>query len=98
MLTKEQEETIQQLMKTSADDVMDSKQTKTNIELAHKFLDRLQTSNSIVNKETALAQVYSNLAIADQLVLLNRSLGLLTQIMMQQRQGGIVVPQGLNLK
>ena len=97
MLTKEQEETIQQLMKTSADDVMDSKQTKTNIELAHKFLDGMQSGRD-VSKETALAQVYSNLAIADQLVLLNRSLGLLTQIMMQQRQGGIVVPQGLNLK
>lgn len=90
-LTEEQEKLIQQLMKTSADDAMLGKQKQTNVELAHEFLDRIQNSNNIVNREVILAQVYSNLAVADQLVLLNRTLGMLTQIM-NEKQSGIVIP------
>ena len=91
-LTEEQEKLIQQLMKTSADDAIDGKQKQTNVELAHKFLEMVQNSNNIVNREVVLAQVYSNLAVADQLVLLNRTLGMLVQSMLTQRQSGIVVP------
>lgn len=90
-LTKEQKETIEQLMKTSADDVIDKIQSATNIQLAHSFLEKAQ-NNEVQNAQ--LAQIYSNLALVDQLVLMNRTLSLITNLMIQSKQSsGLVVPQ-----
>ena len=92
MLTQKEEDIISGLMKTSADDVIENKQTKTNIEIAHDYLERLQNNSNTTEKDALIAQTYSNLAIADQLVLLNRSVSVLIQIMIQQRSN-IVMPQ-----
>lgn len=88
-LTKEQQELISQLMKTSADEVLENNQTQTNIKLAHDILKNSQNSN-FTEKDAILANTYSNLAIADQLVLLNRTIGMYGQFLIQQQSQRIM--------
>lgn len=88
-LTKEQQELISQLMKTSADEVLENNQTQTNIKLAHDILKNSQNSN-FTEKDAILANTYSNLAIADQLVLLNRTIGMYGQFFIQQQSQRIM--------
>lgn len=88
-LTKEQQELISQLMKTSADEVLENNQTQTNIKLAHDILKNSQNS-SFTEKDAILANTYSNLAIADQLVLLNRTIGMYGQFLIQQQSQRIM--------
>ena len=88
-LTKDQQELISQLMKTSADEVLENNQTQTNIKLAHDILKNSQNSN-FTEKDAILANTYSNLAIADQLVLLNRTIGMYGQFLIQQQSQRIM--------
>lgn len=88
-LTKEQQELISQLMKTSADEVLENNQAQTNIKLAHDILKNSQNSN-FTEKDAILANTYSNLAIADQLVLLNRTIGMCSQLIIQQQSQRIM--------
>ena len=88
-LTKEQQELISQLMKTSADEVLENNQTQTNIKIAHNILKSTQNSN-FTEKDAILANTYSNLAIADQLVLLNRTIGMYGQFLIQQQSQRIM--------
>ena len=88
-LTKEQEELISQLMKTSADEVLEDNQSQTNIKIAHNILKSTQNSN-FTEKDAILANTYANLAIADQLVLLNRNISMLCQLTVQQQSQRIM--------
>lgn len=88
-LTKEQEELISQLMKTSADEVIEDNQSQTNIKIVHNILKSTQNSN-FTEKDAILANTYANLAIADQLVLLNRNISMLCQLTVQQQSQRIM--------
>lgn len=88
-LTKEQEELVAQLMKTSADEVLEDNQSQTNIKIAHNILKSTQNSN-FTEKDAILANTYANLAIADQLVLLNRNISMLCQLTVQQQSQRIM--------
>lgn len=88
-LTKEQEELISQLMKTSADEVIEDNQSQTNIKITHNILKSAQNSN-FTEKDAILANTYANLAIADQLVLLNRNISMLCQLTVQQQSQRIM--------
>lgn len=82
--TQEQiEQIVSHIMKTSADKVIEHEQSATNIELAHRFLENADNTNFNTTESISKANVYANLAIADQLVILNRTLGSLGTLLVE---------------